>query len=230
MKSIWRIRDIIYTYFIYAIILLTFTLFVWKTLNVHHLDFCDYSDINIIFLDIISSFTMALLPLFVVIFAYESSVSEIGFVKSKINILFCILMGIILIIIVDLLYEMTTFLFGASPINNTFTCMIKNASSLKEYLIIFLNYCILAHFAEEIYFRGFVYTILRKNLNMLLSVIICSILFALSHIDPWLIVPIFIFSIVLTLLFEYSKSLVAPIIIHLMFNIVNFIYTLIVLK
>ncbi|MHA1298534.1 MAG: lysostaphin resistance A-like protein [Candidatus Helarchaeota archaeon] len=86
--------------------------------------------------------------------------------------------------------------------------------------------------SEELLFRGYFYTKLRAtNLGYMKSILISSIFFGLFHVcwyispfDPWFISDpeqmvfhvgyTFIFGICMCIIFERTKSLVAPLIIH----------------
>ena len=80
-----------------------------------------------------------------------------------------------------------------------------------------------APFVEELFFRGFLYTGLRRGLGVPSAALISGVLFAIAHIDPGLIIPFTLVGIVLAFTYERSGSLAAPIGVHLIFNLVSFL-------
>ena len=92
--------------------------------------------------------------------------------------------------------------------------------------------------AEELLFRGYFYTKLRSNLGYITSILISSVLFGLFHV-AWYIDPnaplfisdwgamashvgsTFVFGVCMCIIFERTKSLIAPLIIHGLFNSVG---------
>ncbi|MBF0241107.1 MAG: CPBP family intramembrane metalloprotease [Desulfamplus sp.] len=99
---------------------------------------------------------------------------------------------------------------------------ILNLKSGKLYdLIIFLFAgCIVSPVAEELFFRGFLYHFLRRY-GVFVAIFISTSIFGLSHISETTpsipIVPL-IGGILFAASYEYSKSLVTPIIIHTLGN------------
>ena len=92
--------------------------------------------------------------------------------------------------------------------------------------------------SEELLFRGYLYTKLRSNLGYIRSILISSIFFGLFHVawyidphSPWFISDwsqmafhvgyTFIFGICMCIIYERTRSLVCPIIIHGLFNSVG---------
>ena len=89
--------------------------------------------------------------------------------------------------------------------------------------------------SEELLFRGYFYTKLRSNTGYIRSILISSILFGLFHV-AWYIDPntagfisnwsamathvgsTFVFGVCMCIIFERTKSLVCPLIIHGLFN------------
>ena len=110
------------------------------------------------------------------------------------------------------------FLLFNSPI-------VSNLNHKKTFdLAIFLiTGCIISPVAEELFFRGFVYSFVRKY-GVMYAITISTLIFVLPHISggnaiiaPNLFIPLtggFVFA----LSYEYSKSLAAPVIIHILGN------------
>ncbi len=92
-----------------------------------------------------------------------------------------------------------------------------------------LTGCLIGPVVEELFFRGFVYTYLRK-FGILPAIILSALLFALCH--PYLKgLPLIQFSggLLFAGSFEYSQSLATPLIIHIIGNTALFAWTLLAL-
>lgn len=91
-----------------------------------------------------------------------------------------------------------------------------------EIILFFITGGLIAPIAEEIFFRGVIYTYLRKY-STFGALILSTTFFAVSHLQLnfFPIIQI-VGGIIFALSFEYSKSLVAPIIIHVSGNLIIF--------
>ncbi|MBI4219272.1 MAG: CPBP family intramembrane metalloprotease [Chloroflexi bacterium] len=77
-----------------------------------------------------------------------------------------------------------------------------------------------APFAEEIFFRGFAYAGVRRELGIALGVVASAALFALFHVDPTVFVPTFIFGIVLAWVYIQTGSIWPAMFAHALNNAV----------
>ncbi len=90
------------------------------------------------------------------------------------------------------------------------------------YKVVYIFFAgFLTGIAEEFFFRGFCYTFSRKNYSMGFSLLINTIIFWVFHPIPAMLPMIFILNIAFCLSLEYTKSLVAPICIHILFNVTS---------
>lgn len=83
--------------------------------------------------------------------------------------------------------------------------------------------CFLNVIMQELLVRGYLYQLLKKNYNMVVSGIITTLVFTLCHggafeagVIP--VLNIITMSIFMTLVLEYTKSIIAPIMIHFVWN------------
>jgi membrane protease YdiL (CAAX protease family) len=88
---------------------------------------------------------------------------------------------------------------------------------------------LLAPVAEEIMFRGILYPVLKQLGRPRLALWGTSLLFAAIHLNLVTFLPLLALAVVLTVLYEYTDNLLAPIMAHILFNAVNFA-TLLVLE
>lgn len=102
------------------------------------------------------------------------------------------------------LVEEVPRLFGTSYIG----------AALAVFIIAFV-----APFVEEIFFRGFVYSAIRKKVGAKWAIPISAVIFAVIHVRLWLIVPVVAIGAVLAYLYEKEGSLGPPIILHCFNNV-----------
>lgn len=72
--------------------------------------------------------------------------------------------------------------------------------------------------AEELFFRGLLYGMLRERWGLLPAVLLSALLFAVAHFVPVLFPALFVMGLVLALLREYTGSLIPCIVLHSMQN------------
>ena len=78
---------------------------------------------------------------------------------------------------------------------------------------------VLAPFAEELFFRGFLYNSAKHRLGVIPGIILSSLIFAIIHIGPLAVVGIIPMGILLALAYEKTGSLWVPIMMHATNNI-----------
>ena len=81
--------------------------------------------------------------------------------------------------------------------------------------------CVLAPIAEELFFRGFCFTALRRALGMLPAAVLTGIIFGAIHLggtDVEFIVPLMVFGFFLCLLYVWADSLLPCIVLHALNN------------
>jgi len=98
--------------------------------------------------------------------------------------------------------------------------------------VIFLSLVIIVPIVEELVMRGFLFAGLRTKLTLIPAALIASLLFGLAHLQPgsgkpllWAAaVDTFILSLVLVALRVKTKSLIAPIMLHMIKNSIAFTF------
>jgi hypothetical protein len=84
-----------------------------------------------------------------------------------------------------------------------------------------LTVTVIAPAAEETFFRGFVFGWLRGRVPLWTAVAVSALVFALAHLQPVVLLPLFILGCMLALVYERSGSLLPGIVIHGLFNLVG---------
>ena len=108
------------------------------------------------------------------------------------------------------------------PKEQTAVQALRDSLSLGAQLTMGATAVFLAPVAEEVLFRGILYSILKQLGRPKMALWVASLLFAVVHVNMATFIPLTLLAVVLTLLYEYSGNLLAPIAAHVLFNAVNF--------
>lgn len=104
---------------------------------------------------------------------------------------------------------------------------VESSSSLSEdvtALTVFLA-VVAAPIAEEILFRGLIFTRMARGSNLYIAAFISSLVFGVVHGTIIWTIYTFVVGVVLVWLFVKTRSLVAPMLVHFAFNGVSFLFT-----
>ncbi len=112
---------------------------------------------------------------------------------------------------------------GEEPVVQSAVELLRESSSPFRLFYLGMVTIVLAPIAEEILFRGILYTALLQYQGRTLAVIVNSILFGLIHSNLLTLVPLIVMAVFLTLLYERTRNLIAPIAAHALFNLANFV-------
>jgi len=85
---------------------------------------------------------------------------------------------------------------------------------------------VVAPLGEEILFRGVIYTAIKQRGHRIGAVCASALLFALIHSSPVNLISLLFLALVLVALYERTRNLLAPILLHSLFNAVNFVLIL----
>lgn len=96
-------------------------------------------------------------------------------------------------------------------------------SSLAGMMLATFTAAFIAPFVEEIFFRGFLYSALRKKVGVGWAIILSAVIFGFMHANAWTVIPVIIIGVVLAYLYEREKSLGPPIILHALNNLTSII-------
>jgi hypothetical protein len=107
--------------------------------------------------------------------------------------------------------------------------------SMSDRLLAFATIVVVAPIAEELIFRGWLYGKLRAKVNVWVSILFTSVLFALLHYGAFeaiqwnVIVNVFGMSIVLCALREITGTVWSAVIMHMLKNAIAFYFVFIVM-
>jgi membrane protease YdiL (CAAX protease family) len=94
------------------------------------------------------------------------------------------------------------------------------ATTHSQFLVVLLVLfaIIIAPIFEEFIFRGFAYPAFKQRFGPVRALMIVSGLFALTHLHPPSLVPLFVLALGLGLAYEFTGTLLAPMTMHAFFN------------
>jgi membrane protease YdiL (CAAX protease family) len=109
------------------------------------------------------------------------------------------------------------------PVEQQAVQTLRMASSWTQRLAAGLVTILIAPAGEEILFRGILYPTIKQAGFRQLALWTTSLAFAAIHLNAVTFVPLLVLSLLLTLLYEKTNNLLAPIITHSAFNAVQFV-------
>lgn len=155
---------------------------------------------------------------------YRLSLADLGFhLKSVVrNILFGLaaywgFIPLYFLLLVGIMGIMK--LIGYEPPVQTIAQIVYEEDNQRLVFAFGVFIAILGPIFEEILFRGFVYQALRKRWGFWRGLIAVSVIFAVLHAHWVALVPIFALSVVLTLVFEATGSLIPSMMLHMTHNL-----------
>jgi len=110
------------------------------------------------------------------------------------------------------------------PVTQSPVQILQAGVALPTKLLIGFLAIIVAPCVEELVFRGIIYPTLKQHGFPRLALWGTSVLFAVIHNNLMIVLPLTFLAVVLTLLYESTNNLMAPILTHSMFNFVNFFW------
>ena len=141
-------------------------------------------------------------------------------------IIFAILIGILSLPLVWLLQKWSIDLMNLVKVESTPQPAIKVLESTvdsRQQLFFGVVAIILVPVAEESLFRGILYPFIKQRGYPRFAFWGTSTLFAAIHFNLVVFLPLTFFAIILLLVYEKTDKLVAPILMHSLFNLVNFL-------
>jgi membrane protease YdiL (CAAX protease family) len=111
---------------------------------------------------------------------------------------------------------------GVTPALQPAVQALKNTATWMDRLTLGVVAIILAPVGEELLFRGVLYAAVKQAGFPRLALWGMSFIFAAIHVNLATLLPLFVLAVTLTLLYEKTGNLLAPIVAHSLFNLYNF--------
>ena len=115
---------------------------------------------------------------------------------------------------------------GWPPADEAAVKLLTDAKSRWTTVYLGVFAVVLAPVAEEFIFRGMLFPFVKQLGRPKLAWFGVSFLFALIHLNAPTFVPLFVFALALTWLYERTDNLLAPITAHALFNATNLVMLL----
>jgi len=209
-KPKWRVRDVFYI--LAAIILLSF----------FSKNIVENFDDNFSRFIVASLLQAGILIFGVLLFALTrgSQFKDLGLTTKNLfsNLIKGVVGGITLLLIIVVVGIIMQLIYPQTPQPQPFENIVRQAEGLRNLIIIFLAGSVLAPLSEELFFRGFIYPLIRFRWGIWPGIIITSLFFGSMHFDLFRMIPLTFGGIGLALLYEKTGSLITPIIAHATWN------------
>jgi membrane protease YdiL (CAAX protease family) len=101
--------------------------------------------------------------------------------------------------------------------------LFEGVSEPTRKIPIILLAIVIAPLAEEFFFRGFLYGVLKHYAGGLPALLLSGVAFAVIHLHLPSLLPLFLLACVLTLAYELSGSLLVPMAMHALFNAITLV-------
>jgi membrane protease YdiL (CAAX protease family) len=152
-----------------------------------------------------------------------------GFASPRLgrSLLLAVVVGFAVVPIVGSLGQLSARIMSSmqvTPVVQESVKALQIAESLSLKITGGFLVVIVAPFAEELIFRGILYPTVKQFGFPRLALWGTSILFAAIHFNAMIFVPFFFLGVILTLLYETTDNLLAPIVTHGLFNLANFFW------
>lgn len=156
-----------------------------------------------------------LLPIVIILASKRIKFKTLGFRKFT---LINIGLGCGLLIPTYFIVFIHNSLLAAFGVNTQADLIAELLESGQNFIWLMFVGVLVAPFVEEIFFRGFVFAGFREAYGWKKSLLYSSIIFSVSHLQFAALIPTFVLSVVLTYLYQHSKSLWPGIILHFIVN------------
>ena len=178
----------------------------------------DFLNANIYVLSLVSE-VIFLLAIFLIFKARHKSFSfEIGLQKTNpLNILPVAALGFSMNILTSLLFLIVPEKLIESYNQSAET--VSNATGVVAMLAI----TIVGPVAEEVLFRGLIFTRLSRGFGVTASVIVSTLIFAAAHGNILWSIYAGVLGLMFVLIYIYTRSIICPIIMHVAYNVANYV-------
>jgi membrane protease YdiL (CAAX protease family) len=99
--------------------------------------------------------------------------------------------------------------------------MFRQFNQLDETVLFILNAVLVVPLIEELFFRGFLYSFLKRFTSTWGALILSAGIFAFAHQNLGSVIPLWLLGIVLGVAYEHTGSLLLPMAIHGCFNFIT---------
>jgi membrane protease YdiL (CAAX protease family) len=131
---------------------------------------------------------------------------------------------------VDIGYSILTYALKVKVPDTNAQLLRAGAKTPFGILAVFLLVSVIAPVAEEVLFRGVVFSGLRDSWGEGWAIVVSSALFGVMHLQPLVMIPTAILGLLLAKVFSMTRSLWASIALHSAYNTTIMLFGLLVLR
>lgn len=139
-------------------------------------------------------------------------------------------LALVFVCTVPLVYSLQWLTSLVVPAGDQFQPLLEfwmNNPTIQDRALVVFMAVVMAPVAEEVIFRGYLYGVASKYAGRLWGMLAVSLLFAGIHVHLPSMPGLFAFAIVLTLVYEATRSLWAAIALHAAFNSLSLVISLV---
>lgn len=158
-------------------------------------------------------------PLFLVLKTYKRSLDSLKFRKPLVNV-FLYTLPLILVLYFgnELVYRITEKFIGEFPLDELVEDIIE-----RSPIFMSINVGVIGPIGEEVFFRGFAHTALKRKYGFRKGILLSSLFFGVYHGIPWQIPYAFVAGLILAYVYEKTQSIYSPILFHIINNSIGVI-------
>ncbi|MBU7014445.1 MAG: CPBP family intramembrane metalloprotease [Theionarchaea archaeon] len=156
------------------------------------------------------------LPVILVLYPYERTVKALGFKNPQtLWVMKTLPLLVVLVLGNELVYRITERFLGQFPLKELVEQLVSG-----NPLVMSLNLAIVGPVGEEIFFRGFAYSALRRKYGVKKGILVSALFFGTYHMIPWQIPYAVMAGVILAFVYEKTQSLYPSILFHIINNTV----------
>jgi len=123
----------------------------------------------------------------------------------------------------SIVYTVTLSLLGIEMVE---VPIDKDTLSNRLLIVLLILISLWGPLAEEVFFRGFVFSGLLPRIGFTWALLLTSLIFSVVHLDPKVMVPIFISGVLFTWLYYRTNSIWSSFVVHSAHNMIAFLASL----
>jgi uncharacterized protein len=214
-----RTRHVIYSLAAYIAFIIVFFYVETGVLGPEALEAKGPEPATLLLEDVVGGVILSAIPLFIVAQLYQVPLAAVGFTSKawRRNLVVGAGIGVLLWLLASLADSAITQIVGPAAPHPSMVVWRQSLPWWMRALWLF-SVSVLTPFSEELYFRGFVFTVVCRLHGRWAGILASSVFFAALHFQLASAIPIFGMGVILALLFERTKSLVPVTVAHAVVN------------
>lgn len=130
-------------------------------------------------------------------------------------------MGLVMLVTIIVTPLLLKGLHLPKPSDQLFVSAIKSGTDPLTSVLVFLSACVAAPLMEEVIFRGFLYGVAKRFTHISYAALASALMFAVIHANVMSFVPLTLLGLLFVAAYEYTGSLLVPMIMHGCFNFIQ---------